>query len=215
MLRRAEWLDELGTPLLERLPVTASGAVLVGRPRTGAFAGRRRPAGLQREKRVAVSTASHRWSVTVGSSGPTGHPTMLKAASHGQVSGTPRSSVHSFRPRRPSRRRVVTYAAAPPLASRSLTAALAGTAQPPGEARLVPTLHDRRNAHRACHCRDLRRPRTHQLLLNHAHGVLIAAGPTNIRYALRASGFAPMLSRIPRWADRLLVHDPEEYWLWS
>src|SRR4051794_7216064 len=47
----------------------------------------------------------------------------------------------------------------------------------------------------------------------HAHAVLIAAGPTHIRYALKSSGFAPMLFILD--GHRLLVHNPEEYRPWS
>src|SRR3954454_14083418 len=122
-----------------------------------------------------------------------------------RISTSDRTTIHSARQPRPSACRVVTCVAVLLLfatagCGRSPSAGEHRSSQPratvvaPTAPAIAVTFEDQEHTSEGPY---------------HAHAVLIAAGTTHIRYALRASGFAPMLFVLD--GQRLLVHDPEEY----
>src|SRR3954454_4526918 len=126
-----------------------------------------------------------------------------------RISTSDRTTIHSARQPRPSACRVVTCVAVLLLfatagCGRSPSAGEHRSSQPratvvaPTAPAIAVTFEDQEHTSEGPY---------------HAHAVLIAAGTTHIRYALRASGFAPMLFVLD--GQRLLVHDPEEYRPWS
>src|SRR3954447_3301002 len=120
-----------------------------------------------------------------------------------------RTTIHSARQPRPSACRVVTCAAAlllfataacggSPTAGKHRSSQPSTTVALPTAPAMAVTFEDHEHTSDGPY---------------HAHAVLIAAGPTHLRYALKSSGFAPMLFILD--GHRLLVHNPEEYRPWS